>query len=162
MKAIVDCGLRIAEIRKKIKAQDSKFKTVIINPKSEIRNPKFPQSGMVLIFTLIMLAVLSALTINLSTKMNQEISLLQNSIDYLKASALAKGGINYGIAILKTDEDLTVDWLGEDWAKQEDLPAKDWQVGLTFDEGTVEINIEDECGKINLNYLILKTKGKKL
>ncbi len=111
------------------------------------------RKGMVLIFTLIMLAVLSALTINLSTKMNQEISLLQNSIDSLKASALAKGGINYGIAVLKNDEDLKIDGLGEDWAKQGEL---------TFDDGIVKINIGDESGKINLNYLNARNERKTL
>lgn len=107
------------------------------------------QSGMVLVFTLIMVAVLSALTINLSNKMNQEISLLQNSIDYLKASALAQAGINYGISVLKTDEEAEVDWSGEDWAEIKEL---------IFDDGTVTVNIEDESGKINLNYLNAKSK----
>ena len=99
-----------------------------------------------------MVAVLSALTINLSTKMNQEISLLQNSVDYLKASSLAQAGINYGVAILKMDDELKVDWLGEDWAKEGEL---------TFDEGTVKINIEDETGKINLNHLNSESEKEK-
>jgi general secretion pathway protein K len=111
------------------------------------------EKGMVLIFSLVMVAVLSTLTINLSTKMNQEISLLQNSVDELKAEALAQAGINYGIAILKMDEDLQVDWLGEDWAELKEL---------IFEEATVEIGIEDECGKINLNYLGVRSEEEKV
>jgi general secretion pathway protein K len=106
------------------------------------RNPQ--SRGMVLIFTLLMLAVLSALTINLSSKMNQEILLLKNSSDYLKASSLAEAGIQYAVAILEMDDDFKVDWLTEGWAEE---------AILTFDEGTVKINITDESGKINLNYL---------
>lgn len=108
------------------------------------RAGKGNEKGIVLIFTLIMLAVLTALTVNLSTKMNQEISLLQNSVDYLKASALAKGGINYAIAILNMDEDQEADWLGEDWAETKEL---------TFEDAIVSINIKDESSRINLNYL---------
>lgn len=112
------------------------------------------KNGVVLVFTLIMVAVLSALTINLSSKMNQEVSLLKNSSDYLEASALAKGGIHYAVAVLKMDEDFDADWLAEGWAEE---------VILTFDEGTVKINVTDESGKINLNCLNTgREKEKKL
>ncbi len=118
---------------------------------------------MVLIFTLIMIAVLSALTINLSSKMNQELLLLKNSSDYLKASSLAEAGIQYGIAILKMDDDFQADWLAEGWAEEVILSARSPMAGLTFDEGTVKINTIDESGKINLNYLNTgKEREKKL
>jgi len=115
----------------------------------EYRKPN-SEKGAVLIFTLVMLAVLSALTINLSSKMNHEILLLKNASDYLKASSLAKGGVDYAVALLKMDEDFEVDWLGEGWAEEAEL---------TFDEGILKVNVTDESGKINLNYLY--TGGKK-
>ncbi|MDD5454296.1 MAG: type II secretion system minor pseudopilin GspK [Candidatus Ratteibacteria bacterium] len=112
------------------------------------------KDGVVLVFTLIMVAVLSALAVNLSSRMNQEVSLLKNSSDYLEASALAKGGIDYAVAVLKMDEDFDADWLSEGWAEE---------VILTFDEGTVKINVTDESGKINLNGLNTgREKQKKL
>ncbi len=123
------------------------------NPQFAFRNLKCKR-GVVLIFTLIMIAVLSALTINLSSKMNQEVLLLKNSSDELKASSLAQAGTQYAIAILKMDDDFQADWLAEGWAEE---------VILTFDEGTVKINTIDEGGKINLNYLNAgKEREKKL
>ncbi len=122
-----------------------------IFPPTTIREP-ITEKGFVLIFTLIMIAVLSALTIGLSSKMNQEISLLENSSDYLKASALAKGGVQYALAVLEMDEDFEVDGLGEDWAEE---------TVLTFGDETVKINITDESGKINLNYLDTKSEREK-
>ena len=122
-------------------------------PQSAFRNLKC-KSGVALIFTLVMLAVLSALTINLSSKMNREILLLENSSDYLKASSLAKGGVQYAIALLKMDDDFKADWLGEGWAEEIDLSS---------DEDIVKVNITDESGKINLNSLDTGTeKMKKL
>ncbi|MBU1631294.1 MAG: general secretion pathway protein GspK, partial [Candidatus Omnitrophica bacterium] len=120
---------------------------------SVIRTPH-SSKGVVLVFTLIMIAVLSALTINLSSRMNQEVLLLKNSSDELKASSLAQAGTQYAIAILKMDDDFQADWLAEGWAEE---------VILTFDEGTVKINTIDEGGKINLNYLNTgKEREKKL
>ena len=128
------------------KNSDSRFRT-----RRRVIGP-YPEKGMVLIFTLVMLAVLSALVINLSSKVNQEVLLLKNSTDELKTLALAQGGINYGIAILETDEDLKVDGLGEDWAKRQEL---------IFEDGIVAVDIEDESRRINLNYLDAKNKKEK-
>ncbi|MBU1048168.1 MAG: general secretion pathway protein GspK, partial [Candidatus Omnitrophica bacterium] len=107
-----------------------------LSGQSVIRTPH-SSKGVVLIFTLIMIAVLSALTINLSSRMNQEVLLLKNSSDELKASSLAQAGTQYAIAILKMDDDFQADWLAEGWAEE---------VILTFDEGTVKINTIDEGG----------------
>lgn len=100
-----------------------------------------------------MVSILSTLTVNFSNRINEEISLTQSSVDYLRASALAYGGINYGIALLKKEENPDFDWVGEDWAQVKEL---------TFEEGTVKIEIEDECGKINLNYLTEKDEKRRV
>lgn len=115
-----------------------------IQEKAKIKYVISQKKGMVLIFTLLMIAVLTTLTVSFSAKINQEVSLLQNSVDSLKASALAKGGVNYGIFILKSDEDPEADYLDEEWAQEYEL---------IFGDDIVRINIEDECSKINLNYL---------
>jgi len=101
--------------------------------------------GVVLLFTLVMVGVLTVLTLGFARQMNQEISFVQNSVDSVKAYALAQGGINYATVLLKEDEEAKYDWLGESWAEEKELQ---------LEEGVLRISIVDEERKINLNCLV--------
>jgi len=82
---------------------------------------------------------------------NLQLELITSSRAYLQAYSLAWGGVNYGLGILSKDEDLKIDWLGEEWAKGPFI--------LEEGEGKVKIWIEDEMGKVDVNILE-KAKGK--
>lgn len=101
---------------------------------------------------LIFLFLISALIMENTISSNLKLELLTSSRAYLQAYSLAWGGINYGLGVLAQDDDLRVDWLGEEWAQGPFEPEES--------EGRVKVWIEDEMGRINVNMLG-KAKGKK-
>ena len=100
---------------------------------------------------LIFLFLISALIMENTLSSNLQLELITSSRAYLQSYSLAWGGVNYGLGILSKDEDLKIDWLGEEWAKGPFI--------LEEGEGKVKIWIEDEMGKVDVNILE-KAKGK--
>jgi len=94
---------------------------------------------------LIFLFLISALIMENTVSSNLKLELLTSSRAYLQAYSLAWGGINYGLGVLAQDDDLRVDWLGEEWAQG---PFEQEE-----SEGRVKVWIEDEMGRINVNRL---------
>ena len=109
------------------------------------------KKGIALVMILIFLFLISALIMENTLSSNLQLELITSSRAYLQAYSLAWGGVNYGLGILSKDEDLKIDWLGEEWAKGPFI--------LEEGEGKVKIWIEDEMGKVDVNILE-KAKGK--
>ncbi len=105
------------------------------------------QGGIALIFSLIVIALLSVLVIELNFLARVDASIVGNWENERRAYYLAKGGVNFGIYILKKDNP-KIDCHLEDWAKP--IPP------LPVDEGVIELEISDEDGKVNINRLIDK------
>ncbi len=105
------------------------------------------QDGIALIFSLIVIALLSVLIIEFSFLARVDASIVGNWENERRAYYLAKGGVNFGIYLLKKDNP-EIDCYLEDWAKP--IPP------LPVDEGVIELKISDEDGKVNINRLIDK------
>ncbi len=105
------------------------------------------EKGMALVLTLVVVTILAVLVLEFNYLMRVETEISGNYRDSLKAYYLAKSGVNFAYLLLR-DDDLSYDSLDEDWALAKPLVA--------MEEGAVIFQIEDECGKININSLLVK------
>ena len=109
------------------------------------------RKGMALVLTLVVITILAVLVLEFNYFMRVEAEIVGNYRDSLKAYYLANSGVNFAYLLLRDDEDLSCDYLEEDWALAKSP--------IAMEEGAVTFQIEDECGKININSLLGK-KGK--
>lgn len=109
------------------------------------------EKGMALVLTLVVITILAVLVLEFNYLMRVEAEISGNYRDSLKAYYLANSGVNFAYLLLRDDEDLSCDYLEEDWALA--------KPPLAMEEGAVTFQIIDECGKINVNSLLTK-KGK--
>lgn len=114
-------------------------------------SPIHPQRGMVLVLTLVVITILAVLVLEFNYLMRVEVEIAGNYRDSLKAYYLANSGVNFAYLLLRDDDDLSCDYLDEDWALV--------KPPVVIEEGAVTFQIIDECGKININSLLTK-KGK--
>ena len=105
------------------------------------------EKGMALVLTLVVITILAVLVLEFNYLMRVEAEIAGNYRDSLKAYYLANSGVNFAYLLLR-DDDLSHDSLDEDWALAKPLVA--------MEEGAVIFQIEDECGKININSLLSK------
>ncbi len=114
-------------------------------------SPIHPQRGMVLVLTLVVITILAVLVLEFNYLMRVEAEISGNYRDSLKAYYLANSGVNFAYLLLRDDDDLSCDYLDEDWALV--------KPPVVIEEGAVTFQIIDECGKININSLLTK-KGR--
>ena len=103
------------------------------------------QRGFALVITLIVTALLVALVAEFVNDVYVDTSARQNFVDGQQASLLAESGVAGGIKVLQ----LTM-------ASQQFTSLLDmWAKPLKFDDeqGSIEVTIEDEAAKINLNSI---------
>lgn len=105
------------------------------------------QDGIALIFSLVVVALLSILVIEFSFLSRVDANIVGNWENERRAYYLAKGGVSFGTYLLKRDKP-GVDCYLDDWAKA--IPP------LPVDEGVITFEVSDEDGKINVNSLIGK------
>jgi general secretion pathway protein K len=105
------------------------------------------QDGIALIFSLVVVALLSILVIEFSFLSRVDASIVGNWENERRAYYLAKGGVSFGTYLLKRDKP-GVDCYLDDWAKA--IPP------LPVDEGVITFEVSDEDGKIDVNSLIGK------
>jgi len=103
------------------------------------------RKGIVLILSLAIVAILAAIVLEFNYTSRVELDIAGNFINVLKAECLAKSAINIAIFLLRKDEDLSIDSLNEEWAKQ--FPP------LPISGGKVTLKITDENRKININQI---------
>ncbi len=137
--------------------------------------------GIALIIVLAIVAILSVLVLEFSYSVWVDMYLSANYDSRTQALSAAKAGIEYGIYLLRRDDDRRVDSLGDEWAKPLELtigelaPPPDpdaddddyWEPprwredrGLVEprDGGMAKVLIVDEERKIGLNMLNYKGK----
>lgn len=103
------------------------------------------ERGFALVITLIITALLVALSAEFSGEVYVDTASRQGFVDGQQASLMAKSGVTAGIRILQRSiEGQPFTSLSDQWAKP---------LELEDDAGKLTVVIEDESGKLNLNYL---------
>jgi len=107
--------------------------------------------GVVLLLVLSIVAMFTVMVVNFSSDQNIDMELAYNFRDSLQAQYIARAGIEAAVVILAND-DAAYDALDEEWGGFSDyaMAASSFLEGPVF-SGT----LEDECGKIDLNSLIV-------
>jgi len=105
------------------------------------------EKGVALILTLLIAAILVILVVETNYSTQVDVRIAGNVRNDLQASYLAKSGVNIAISYLKYDgQNTETDNLTEDWAKS--YPP------FPIGEGFVNVMIEDENAKINVNSAV--------
>lgn len=126
------------------------------NPQSVIRNSR----GVALIMVLWVITILSVIALEFSFAMRTEVNITQHYKGEVQLYAYAEGGIHRAIAELIFKHDPKIQQMRKaDAAKvAEAIPPekKEWITDgrvypLAYDEGTCEIRIMGEPGKVNIN-----------
>src|ERR1039457_125777 len=104
------------------------------------------ESGFALVVTLLITALLVALTAEFVSEVYVDTVARQNFVDAQQASLFAESGMTGSIKILQ----LTL--AGQNYTSLLDYWAK--PVKLDDEKGTLNIAIEEESGKLNLNQIV--------
>jgi general secretion pathway protein K len=104
------------------------------------------EKGFALVLTLIITALLVALTVEFVNEVYVDTSARQNFVDAQQASLLAESGVDGGIYVLK------LNLAGQSYSSLLDP----WAKPLEFEEeaGSIKVTIEDESAKLNLNQIV--------
>ena len=115
-----------------------------------MRNPIRNEKGIALILVLLTVSVIVVLTLQLNVSSRAQVHEAANLSDGIRVLYIAKSGVFAGMGLLSEDRG-DADTLNEAWARTEGLreQSKDY-----FDGGHLELIIEDESGKININRLV--------
>jgi general secretion pathway protein K len=113
---------------------------------------KSGERGIALIVVLCITSVMVGAAVQMISQTRREVSETANLGDGLQALYLARSGIAFSKALLNSD-DHEYNGLGQPWADAETWSAR---FNALFEEGKSSITIEDETGKIPINYLINK------
>ncbi len=115
-----------------------------------MRNPIRNERGIALILVLLTVSVIVVLTLQLNVSSRAQVHEAANLSDGIRVLYIAKSGIFAGMGLLSEDRG-DADTLNEAWARTDGLreQSKDY-----FDGGHLELAIEDESGKININKLV--------
>ena len=139
--------------------------------------------GIALIIVLAIVAILSVLVLEFSYSVWVDLYLSANYDVRTQALYAAKAGVEYAIYVLRRDENVQVDWLGEEWARPIELkigelvPPRDPEGddyeyeelierqgpvhGERRDGGTAKVLIVDEDRKIPLGMLAARRAGRR-
>ncbi len=99
----------------------------------------------ILILTLWILSFLSVFAIGLSRNVSSQLNFASHLQDRLRMYYLACAGIERAIVELRADEEVAYDSLSEKWASREEFKE------IPLGDGYINLDIEDEAGKININ-----------
>jgi general secretion pathway protein K len=119
------------------------------------RNPK----GVALIMALWVVTVLSVVVLEFCFAMRTEVNVAKNYKEEFQLSAMAEGGIQRGIIELIYRHDQGIQQKRKTLAYQELPPEKkEWIMdgrpySISFDQGTCDVMVMSEGGKININVV---------
>ena len=125
------------------------------NPQSTIRN----QEGIALVMVLWVMAILSVVVLEFSFAMRTEVNITQNYKEELQLYGMAQGEVHRAIAELIYKHDPKVQQLRKTLTTEEIPPdKKEWVTDgrsyfLPFGQGTCEIKVMSEAGKVNINLV---------
>ncbi|HNS54983.1 MAG TPA: type II secretion system protein GspK, partial [Syntrophales bacterium] len=113
-------------------------------------NPLRNERGIALILVLLAVSVIVVLTLQLNIASRAQVHEAANLSDGIRVLYIAKSGVFAGMGLLSEDRG-DADTLNEAWARTEVIgeQSKDY-----FEGGRLELTIEDESGKININKLV--------
>ena len=124
-------------------------------PNSEFRNSE----GVALIMVLWVITILSVVVLEFCLAMRTEVQITKNYKEELQLYGMAGGGVQRAIVDLIYKHDSKIQQMRKT-QKSEEIPAdkKEWvtdgrSYSLPFDQGTCEIRIMSEAGKININIV---------
>jgi general secretion pathway protein K len=115
--------------------------------------------GVALIMVLWVIAVLSVVVLEFSFAMRTEVNLTKNYKEELQLYAMVQGGVQRAIAELIYKHDPMVQQLRKTLTTEEiPLEKKEWVTDgrsyfIPFDQGTCEIKVMSEAGKVNINLV---------
>jgi general secretion pathway protein K len=122
-------------------------------PNSELRT----QRGVALIMVLWVIVILSVIVLEFSFAMRTEVNIAQHYKEEVQLRAYAEGGIQRAIAELVYKHDPKIQQMRQA-RKTEGVPEdkKEWATDgeahvLPYDQGSCEIRIAGEAGKVNIN-----------
>jgi general secretion pathway protein K len=115
-------------------------------------------SGVALIITLSIIAVLVMTTLELNRKARSLVYMARIFRERVQLHQMAMSGVHAAMALLIADkENSDIDSIQEDWANAETIETL--LLELPFDQGNVRVSIEDELGKIQVNALVKYPEG---
>lgn len=115
--------------------------------------------GVALIMVLWVIAVLSVVVLEFSFAMRTEVQITNNYKEELHLYAMVQGGVQRAIAELIYKHDPKVQQLRKTLTTEEvPLEKKEWMTDgrsyfFPFDQGTCEIKVMSEAGKVNINLI---------
>ncbi len=116
------------------------------------------ERGLVLLITLAIVSVLLILTFSLNRHVIRGYSRTRAVESRAVLDAMAESGIRLGMAVLIRDKvDSEIDSVQECWADETCLKSLVRQ--LDFDSGELDLTIEDEQGKLDVNALVTGANG---
>src|SRR4030042_533982 len=132
-------------------------------------SPLFGKKGIALIMVLWVMAILSVVALEFSFAMRTEITITKNHKEDLQRYAMAEGGVQRAITELIYKHDARLQQSRRTLSLEEIPPEqREWMADgrsytLPFDQGSCEIRIMSEAGKININvvseFLLRKVIG---
>lgn len=119
------------------------------------RNKRNSQSGMALLMTVLVTAILTTVVVEYNYEANLNVDIAENYVNKLKAGYLAESGVQLTRAYLDSD--------AEEFLSGEALNIDKIFSGLPIPlgEGVLSVNLESEEGKINVNKLLASAKVQK-
>jgi general secretion pathway protein K len=106
------------------------------------------ERGFALILTLLITALLVALTAEFVDEVFVDSSARQNFTDSQQASLLAASGITGAIKLLQYGSNLQA------YSSQADLDQLAKLLNITDENGTIQVTAEEESGKLNINMIV--------
>lgn len=114
--------------------------------------PLFNRRGSALIITVLIIAIIVALTLHFNTIMRSEVYDAYNFQDSVQLGAVARSGFNLALAVLSEDSASSAsDTRHEAWARSEDLSSASSSL---FEEDQCVLQIKDLTGRIPVNRLV--------
>jgi general secretion pathway protein K len=122
-------------------------------PKEKMGETFRNNRGIALLITLSVITVLIASALELHRSVRVSVVAAAVARDRQTLSQMATSGIHLGMAILIKDKgESESDSLQEDWANTEKLSA--YLQELSFENGTIDLVVTDELGKIQINSIV--------
>ncbi|MBF0204884.1 MAG: general secretion pathway protein GspK [Desulfamplus sp.] len=116
------------------------------------------QKGIALLVTLALISILMAAALELARRSADSAEMDKRTADRFQAEEMAKSGIDLAMFILTRDaEQNDIDSVQDIWADSEILAAAVQLLG--FQQGSLDIVITDELGKIQINALLAQFPG---
>jgi len=122
-------------------------------------SPLFGKKGIALIMVLWVMAILSVMALEFSFAMRTEVNITKNHKEELQRYALAEGGVQRAITELIYKHDPRLQQMRATLNSEEIPPEqREWMADgrpyiLPFDDGSCEVKIMSEAGKVNINIV---------